>query len=906
MQLKEPIGVCIVDSVGNVLHVSSGLCSLLRLRFSDSVRSLDQLVPPGAAQELREQIEYLTTSRRVHSARIHIEDRDGRALLADLWLDPGRSPASAREAEESQPSDDGLEARQQETARGPAGELTPDGPETGPEPEPAEAARGRAGGSTANSPEARPAEAAPREPEWREHNPGLPQGEAGGSLPGRTVTITLRPVHRERRLRKMHRRLGQVVARSPQAVMFLEPATHLILTANRSARRRTGYSMGELQGRPFHTLVPDELASRVQEAINRVARRESSFEVLDAAECSKEGVRYPAEIQFHYVHDPDEPGIAVISIDKRDWKAAQDVMSLAAMVFEHSREGLIITDPSGRIRFANQAFTVLIGYSYEEVAGNDARLYFRGLDGSYPPEDMWARAYHEGGMRLEFWGKTATNGPIALLVTVSPTADGGGRHDGFVVTFLDVTEQRRAQERAQFLAYHDSTTELPNREAFRRTLENHVANRAEPFAVAFINLARFKRINRHYGHITGDNVLRAIADRLRSTVPRSSACCHFGSDEFLVLLPSVRSGEEASDQVSRILDELSQPLDAGGTTFRATAQAGIALHPEHGTDPDALIQAAENGLQEAVERNVRLWTYSDEIRRRFIERITMENELRFAVEREELSLLYQPQVHLSDRRVAGHEALLRWNPRQLGPISPAVFIPVAEQSGVIHSIGTWVLHTACAERARLGSADGRRIAVNVSAVQLERSSFVEEVEHTLRGTGLPPGLLELEITESTIMRDVHNAVEILRALKGLGVGLAIDDFGTGYSSLGYLRQFPIDRLKVDASFIQDLDERGDPSGLIPSIIGMANGFKVAVVAEGVETPTQEAYLRENGCAMAQGFLYGAPEPLTDTAGLGYANSRSNSGKPTYEPGVGEADGAEGGGNRGGGDPKSRR
>jgi diguanylate cyclase (GGDEF)-like protein len=416
----------------------------------------------------------------------------------------------------------------------------------------------------------------------------------------------------------------------------------------------------------------------------------------------------------------------------------------------------------------------------------------------------------------------------------------------------------------EYLALHDSLTALPNRSQFARLLGAALgAARAcnGQFAVLFIDLDRFKNINDTLGHAIGDEMLAQIALRLRAALGESGVLARFGGDEFVVLLPCVDGKAQAEESAGRLLEAAARPFNMQGKEFRVTASIGCALYPRDGLDERSLLKNADIAMYQAKEEGKNnLAFYSARLNSHSLERLALESDLRQALARGELEVHYQPKVEAASGRIQGMEALLRWRHPDWGMIPPVKFIPLAEETGLIGPIGKWVLETACQQTAQwiAAGAPPLCIAVNLSARQFADESLLDDVVEALYQSGLPAHLLELEITESLVMRDLPKAVKMLNALKRMGVRLAIDDFGTGYSSLANLKKFPLDTIKIDRSFVRDLPGCDQDCSITRAIISMSEALGLEVVAEGVETEAQAAFLRSHGCGQFQGYLFSKP------------------------------------------------
>jgi diguanylate cyclase (GGDEF)-like protein len=442
-----------------------------------------------------------------------------------------------------------------------------------------------------------------------------------------------------------------------------------------------------------------------------------------------------------------------------------------------------------------------------------------------------------------------------------------------------LAEREAYATQLQFQATHDTLTGLANRNLLRDRLSQAIAYAARyehPIWVAFLDLDRFKVINDTLGHRAGDVLLNTIAERLKSILREADAIARIGGDEFVLVLRGQEHSVLSTTTLQRIMAVIAEPIILESRPYSLTCSVGVAVYPNDGTNPEALIEHADIAMYRAKENgrgNFQFFT--QEMNLRLLERANLEQALREAIEREEFVLHYQPQVDLRSGRIIGMEALIRWNHPTMGVVSPARFISVAEDSGLIGPIGLWVLRTACAQNQawqRAGMVP-IRIAVNLSARQMVDKQLVDTIAAALKESGLSPHLLEIEITESSVMADVDYSISVLRGLKELGVKLAIDDFGTGYSSLSYLKRFPIDVLKIDQSFVRDVETDPDSAAIVVSIISLAHSLRLQVIAEGVETAAQLAYLQRHECDFIQGYYFCRPLPAHEFEALMYAEKK---------------------------------
>ncbi|MDP4171901.1 MAG: EAL domain-containing protein, partial [Bacillota bacterium] len=424
----------------------------------------------------------------------------------------------------------------------------------------------------------------------------------------------------------------------------------------------------------------------------------------------------------------------------------------------------------------------------------------------------------------------------------------------------DISQRKKAEKTIEYMAYYDALTGLPNRNMFRKHLNEALNHPESPMlAVLFLDLDRFKIINDTKGHTTGDYILQIVAKRLKNAVKDDGMVSRQGGDEFIILLDNVDK-EKTVVVAQRILEEFSYPMEVNQQEFFVSPSLGISLAPSDGTDEETLIKHADTAMYLAKELGKNNFQfYTSKLQGLSSQKMELENGLRKAIEQKQFILYYQPQIDLESGSMIGVEALIRWQHPNRGFISPGDFIPLAEETGLIVPIGKWVLKSAC-EQNKLWQENGMKtipIAVNISVRQFQDDDFVESVTKILHETGLDPRFLELEITES-IMQNIERSTVILNQLKELGVKISIDDFGTGYSSLSYLKHLPIDSIKIDKSFVDDIIDHSSQGAMVKTIIDMGHNLNFNVIAEGIEKPEQEAFLKENGCKVGQGYLYSRP------------------------------------------------
>ncbi|AXK39809.1 putative bifunctional diguanylate cyclase/phosphodiesterase [Crenobacter cavernae] len=547
-------------------------------------------------------------------------------------------------------------------------------------------------------------------------------------------------------------------------------------------------------------------------------------------------------------------------------RRSRQSLRLADKVFESTLEGILITDGDGTILSVNPAFSRITGYASDEAVGQTPALLKSGKQGPDFYRRLWDGLKTCGQWQGEVVNRRKNGLFYTEYLSITAIRDEDGALGHYVAVFSDITQRKQAEERLHFLANHDALTGLPNRTLFLESLAEAIAS-AERLALCFIDLDRFKLVNDTLGHATGDELLTRIAETLRGTVPEGATVARLSGDEFTVLLDPVAGVDDAAHHAQRMLDAIACETELAGEEVFVTASIGISLYPDDGATPEALLAHADTAMYRAKERGKNTFQfYTAELNARAIERLKLEYALRRALAQGEFELWYQPKVSLETGAPIGAEALLRWRHPALGLVSPADFIPIAEESALIGAIGEWVLATACRDTRRWVDAGlfAGRMAVNLSGRQLKLGGLVDTVRVSLAEAGLASAYLELEVTESIAMDDADGGqVGMLCELRALGVQLAIDDFGTGYSSLAYLKRLPVQVLKIDRSFIADLSHDKDDAAITTAIVSIAKSLGLAVVAEGVEEPTQRDFLAGLGCDAAQGYLFGRPVPAAE-------------------------------------------
>lgn len=580
-----------------------------------------------------------------------------------------------------------------------------------------------------------------------------------------------------------------------------------------------------------------------------------------------------------YYHTPREPvpadlalinefvSIAALAVQK---VYATETLKQAAAVFESTREGVVITDLQSRIVAVNRAYTEITGYSEAQVLGKNPKIVQSGRHDKSFYQAMWSSLTQVGYWCGEVWSRRSNGEIYPQWLTISTVCNDRNEPSNYVGVFTDITQTKQSEARLMHLAHYDPLTDLPNRLLVQSRL-HHAIERAQRhnyrIATLYLDLDRFKNVNDSLGHPVGDELLIMLASRLKKRLREEDTLARLGGDEFLLVLENIKDTSEPATVAQTLINLLATPfiLPSGHEIF-INASVGISVFPDDANSVTELIQHADMAMYLAKQEGRNTYRYHTEaLSTAANERLILETHLRYALTAGEFVLHYQPLIHAGSGRVVGVEALVRWQPPNKAMVSPGKFIPIAEETGLIVPLGEWVLRTACAQgRAWIDAGLPPLVmAVNLSVRQFQSANLIELTQRVLEETKFPAICLELELTESMFMEHAEQSIDTLKTLKALGVSLAIDDFGTGYSSLTYLKRFPIDKLKIDQSFIHGLADDPNDREIAATIIAMARSLKLAVLAEGVESEQQLDFLRQHGCDYYQGFLFHRPVPALE-------------------------------------------
>ena len=553
-------------------------------------------------------------------------------------------------------------------------------------------------------------------------------------------------------------------------------------------------------------------------------------------------------------------------------RLALEDLRLAAKVFESSVEGIVITDAQTRILRVNQSFCDITGYTQEEVIGlTPTMLQSKRHDAEFFNE-MWRSIKRHGYWQGEVWNRRKNGEIFPVWLSISAVKKPDGEVSHYIGGFTDLSEQKSAEERILHLTHYDALTDLPNRTLFHARFKQPMQNALRynrRVALLHLDIDRFIKINDTLGHHIGDRLLQQVGRRLVASIHDRDFVGRFGGDEYAIACPDLDQSVEVSAIAQSIMNVFSEPFWVEGREIFLTPSVGIALFPDDTDDYDELLKFADTAVHHAKRQGGTYQFYHRGMNIDSANRLKMENALRRALDRQEFKLYYQPQVNLGTGQITGAEALLRWKPGNQDMVYPEKFIPLLEETGLIISVGEWVLRSACYQLRALQNTVQTPIpiSVNLSPMQFRHKDLVGMIESVLEETGIDAHWLELEITETSVMEDPEHALGTLKQLYAMGIRLAVDDFGTGYSSLSYLKKFPLNVLKIDRSFVSDLAHDLDDAAIVDSIIAMAHRLNLKVIAEGIENQGQIDFLQNHECDIGQGFYYSKPMSAEHLADL---------------------------------------
>ncbi|MBF0200013.1 MAG: EAL domain-containing protein [Desulfamplus sp.] len=569
----------------------------------------------------------------------------------------------------------------------------------------------------------------------------------------------------------------------------------------------------------------------------------------------------------NYVYKLSTGNIVSVYTDETDRKKKEDYLKLSKIIFDNSQEAIIITDLRGIILDTNPAFTKITGYARDEAVNNNIGFMKSGKSGPEFYKQFWKKLHKTGAWHGEIWDRKKTGEIFPKWLTVSTVYDDSGLPLKYVAIFTDLSVIKKAQDDINRLHHYDILTKLPNRSLFYDRLKQSIEKSSvdgKKIAVILMGIDKIARINESYGIRFVDNLLVEVTKRLKHSLFTAESLSRLISDRFIFYISRLESYDPIAANIQQIKDIFDKPFEVDNNHIYISVSIGVTIFPNDAANPNDLIKNAEIALNHAKMTGPNNFQFfSGDMTVRAFERMRLEIAVRSALSKGELIVYYQPKVNIRDNdKIVGMEALLRWNNPEMGMIPPIKFIPIAETSDVILTIGEWVLRQACRTGKKIMDMGLTNfvVGVNLSAKQLKQKHFVDIVRQALQESGLPPQCLDIELTESMIFDNFDRNVKFMHELKSLGVTLSIDDFGTGYSSLSYLKSFPVNTLKIDRSFVMDIPDDKDDIAITSTIISMAQSLGLEVVAEGVETRVQAQFLKERGCYTVQGYLFSPPVP----------------------------------------------
>lgn len=648
----------------------------------------------------------------------------------------------------------------------------------------------------------------------------------------------------------------------------------IIESFNPAAERLFGYPASQVIGKNIKLLMPSPYREHHDEYLQRFCstgeKRCIGLGFREVEGLHKDGDTFPMELSISEMRLPERRLFIGIVRDITARRRDEAEMAKLSTAIEQTADSIMITDAGGIIEYVNAGFEKTTGYRREEVIGQKPSVIQSGLQSGDFYRSLWSTIL-AGSVFQDILINRKKNGTLYYEEkTITPLRDIHGAITHFVSTGKDITERMRTQERLQYLAHHDVLTDLPNRLLFMDRLSQAITRARRTgrlIGLLFMDLDRFKKINDTLGHPVGDQLLKELSQRLRFCLREDDTVARLSGDEFAILLPDLHAVDDILPITNKILSQYHLPFHIDGHELFITTSIGIAIHPTDGADPATLLKNADTAMYAAKHRGRGSFSfYTPDMNAMADLHLHMENELRHALDRNELHMVFQPQFALGNTpELLGVEALLRWRHPELGDIDPVQFIPLLEDTGLIIPVGEWILRSAFAQLRRWHDSDIRVpcMSINIAPRQLSDDNFVPFILACLAEYSLPAECIELEITESSMMQNEEDAIDVLRKLDATGVRIAMDDFGTGYSSLSYLQRLPVRTLKIDQSFIQQIAHDNDDSELTRAIVAMGHNLNLRVIAEGVETQAQLDYIQSHGCDGVQGYYLGRPLPAEE-------------------------------------------
>ena len=650
----------------------------------------------------------------------------------------------------------------------------------------------------------------------------------------------------------------------PAQIFYKDTKNHFI-RVNQQVEKALGFPVHVFPGHSAEELFPAYAKQYYRDDLEVINSGQPKFGIIEQINTKNNEIRWVSTNKVPTFHvDGSVSGLIVFIRDITEEKKIEEQRSIWAKIFASSGEPMSITDADNKFVAVNQAFCEATGYSSEEVIGKNPSILKSQRHDAIFYQNMWAGINQAGSWQGEIWEKRKDGTFYIKWLRIDQIKDSQGTLINYVATFTDISERKAAEERIAYLNRHDALTGLPNRSVLADQLgvaiQNAIVNKNH-VGIISLDLDRFKNINDSLGHKIGDEFLKEIAKRLEYCFRDGTIIGRFGGDAFIIILPNIQKQSEIIVAINRITHAIGQPVIYDQVELMVTVSMGVSIFPEDGDISEVLIRNADTAMHQAKDVGRNNYQFFTAVMNEFAsEQLMLENGLRRAVERKEFVLFYQPQLNAKTGKVVGVEALIRWLHPIKGLVSPVEFVPLAEETGLIISIGEWVLMEACRQHQdwiKMGLSP-IPISVNISAVQFHDKNFLQMLASIIENSDIDPGYLDLEVTESIVMREPEFVIEQLKAIKAMGVKLSLDDFGTGFSSLSYLRHFPLDTLKIDQSFVRDLNTVPVNQAIVESIIVLGRNLKFKTIAEGVETVEELQCLQQLQCDVIQGYYYAKP------------------------------------------------
>ncbi len=653
------------------------------------------------------------------------------------------------------------------------------------------------------------------------------------------------------------------IENSDNAIVITDLNRH-IEYVNEAFEEHTGYTKAEVYGKNPNILKSDLVSEEVYQDLNSTLERGEKWQG-ELINRRKDGsLLYERASIVPIFMEGQLVQYLAIKLNITEYKRQQKILQQSATVYDTMGDGIVITDSDKKIISVNSAFIKIFGYSEEEVLGKEPMIIASLKEDAVFYKKMWHELLHQGRWSGRINNQSKSGEIIPIWLTIAVVKDKKGKIQNFIAVYTNLKEIIAMEEKAEYLAYHDSLTHLPNRANFERQIEDILALSKinnEKVAVLFIDLDRFKVINDTLGHHVGDSMLIEIAKRVKHVLKKDDVLARIGGDEFVIVLTAVQENNEVRYIAEKILTIIREPIVVQDYHLYTTASLGIAIYPHDGESRNEIIKHADSAMYHAKDKGKDNYQfYTKQLSLDVQERLNLEQELLHAIERQELALYYQPQYYLKSGKICGAEALLRWKNESLGWISPDDFISVAEETGIIIKIGYFVFEEACKAYMRWEALglDIDSIAINISSVQFREEDIFEKLKNIMLEVGIPAHKVEIEITERFIMEYSTANMTILEDLRNIGCRIAIDDFGTGYSSMSYMKSLALDTIKIDKSFIKDLPNDAHDAEVSKAIIALSKSLGYEVTAEGIETVEQEVFLRQHECDIGQGYYFARP------------------------------------------------